>query len=226
MNFDDVLMKYKYAEAKKFIEAFSYYIRLPRRLLDIGCGDGQFLYLVGKDLKAFELHGIDVDFEKLKIADCHPEASYHYAEFEEWDTDLQFGYITAFNVLEHIEDDHEFLLHCHRLLHKGGRLIVTVPNAMAFHKRIGKLMGLTKPYQLTQSDLEKGHKRNYDIGYLTGIVGNAGFNIIRQDGIFFKPLPSEMLMEHYDPKLFDALYEMGKDFPDMCSSIMIVGEKR
>jgi len=220
VNFDDVLMKYKYAEAKEFLSLY------PCKLLDVGCGDGQLLRLVWKDFKDWILYGVDINTEKLAIAEQFTDAEFYHSEFEEWDMDLEFHYIIAFNVLEHVKDDHEFLYHCHRRMLKGGRLIITVPNAIAFHKRLGNLMGIAKPYQLTYADLGKGHRRNYDMGYLMGVIGNAGFEIIGQRGIFFKPLPSEMLMEHYDPKLFDALYEMGKSVPDMCSSIMIVGEKR
>lgn len=221
MNFDQALMKYKYLEAIKYFSMF------PCRLLDVGCKDGQFLYLVGQDFHDFDLHGIDIDKEALETASKNVDATFHHAEFEEWgEPGLTFDYITAFNVLEHVGDDHEFLYHCNRRMNQKGRLIVSVPNAKAFHKELGDMMGLTRPYQLTYADMEKGHKRNYDMGYLKGVIGNAGFDIIGERGVFFKPLPSDMLMQHYNPPLFDALYEMGKIFFDLCSTIMVVGEKR
>jgi len=220
MTFDDVLLKYKYLETKEFLR--------PNhgRLLDVGCGDGEFVRMVWKDFRSYELHGLDVDAEKLKIAETFTDATFHHAEFEGWQTDLEFGYITAFNVLEHVADDHEFLSRCNSMLQRKGRLVVSVPNALAFHKRLGELMGITKLYQLTYDDLGKGHRRVYDIGYLRGVVCAAGFRVVGEKGIFFKPMPSDVMMEHYDEKLFDALYEMGKQFPAVCSSIMIVGEKR
>lgn len=218
MNFDDVLMKYKFQTALPYLK--------PDYLLDVGCGTGHFIYLLNRFYPRANFWGMDLDCEKLKIARKFVKGTFYCCEFEravysnEWET------ITAFNILEHTEDHGVFLKLCYESLVDNGRLIITVPNATALHKRIGVLMDISEPYQLTEADIEKGHKHTYSISFLKGIMKDVGFRIRAVKGVFLKPFPSDVMMQHYSPELFDALYELGKELPEYCSSIMVVGEKR
>ena len=100
-----------------------------------------------------------------------------------------------------------------------------VPNATALHKRVGLHMGLIDDlYALTSDDVEKGHLRIYDRAALEAEISAAGFGSIHARGILLKPL-SHSQMESWDPKTVDALYEVGKELPDYCATLMIVGEK-
>ena len=219
MNFDDVLMKYKYEAAKPYIK-FS-------DLLDVGCGTGHFLYLVKQDYSFYKPTGIDIDARKIRIAKKYVEGvDFICMRFEDIVYERHWRTITAFNILEHVDDSEWFLMDCKRSLVEGGRLIVTVPNAKALHKRLGDKMGISKPFKLTDTDREKGHRRTYCTEHLKRTMEFCGFEIVAIQGIFLKPFPSDVMMQHYDPKLFDAFYELGKELPEYCSSIMIVGEKR
>src|SRR6266436_2123552 len=71
-------------------------------LLDLGCGDGRFLGRVSERFAPTEL-------------DC-------------WAPDRRFEAITAFHVLEHLEDPRAFVAHVARRLVPGGLLAVSVPN--------------------------------------------------------------------------------------------------
>jgi hypothetical protein len=103
-----------------------------------------------------------------------------------------------------------------------GLLVMTVPNALGLHKRIGKAMGLIHDfYDLTNADIQKGHKHVYDRERLKNVFVNSGYQIKHVGGILLKPL-SHKQMESWDPKIVDGLYEVGKELPEYCSSLIIV----
>ena len=218
MNFDDILMGYKFKASFPYIERMN--------LLDVGCGTGHFIHLLNKQFPDEHFYGLDQDCEKVKIARKHVKGSFYCVEFEQAKYREEWGTVTSFNVLEHVVNEDVFLEECHKSLEYGGRLILTVPNATALHKRIGDRMGLTKPYKLTYADLEKGHRRVYDMAMLEKSLKVHGFDIVAIKGVFLKPLPSDMMMQFYSPELFDALYQVGKELSEYCSSILVVGEKR
>ncbi len=94
-----------------------------KRILDFGCGAGGFLRLA-KTL-AHKIVGIEVEtrvrdhwFEKLEIApsiECIGDGHY----------DL----ITAFHVIEHLQDPRSMLQELAKLLDRAGKLVVEVPNS-------------------------------------------------------------------------------------------------
>jgi hypothetical protein len=79
-------------------------------------------------------------------------------------------------------------------------------------------------YKLTESDVGKGHKRIYDKDSLKLDFESAGLTIEYLGGILLKPL-SHKQMESWDKKVVDALFEIGHELPDYCSSLIIVGRK-
>lgn len=218
MNFDDILMRYK------FKAAFPYIGEMP--LLDVGCGTGHFIHLMNHYYEDMNFWGIDINCRKIQVAREFIRGTFYCMDFERTNYENRWGTITAFNVLEHVRNSGLFIQRCYESLVDGGKLIITVPNAIALHKRIGAQMGLSIPYRLTEDDHKKGHLRVYDLGFLQVSLRFYGFKIVCAKGIFLKPLSSDMMMKFYSEKLFDALYEVGNELPEYCSSIMVVGEKR
>lgn len=53
---------------------------------------------------------------------------------------------------------------------------------------------------------------------------SAELSILYSGGILLKPL-SIRQMETWDLKVVDALYEIGKELPDYCSSLIVVATK-
>ncbi len=98
-------------------------------LLDLGCGDGRFLSRVSEH---FAPTGLDFNPEAVRAAraarglqDVHAVA---LTELDRWAPDRRFEAITAFHVLEHLEDPRAFVAHVARRLIPGGLLAVSVPN--------------------------------------------------------------------------------------------------
>lgn len=216
VGFERNLQKYKIKEISKFIKGKS--------MLDIGCG-------VGSITKAFEKHfdrivgidGSEVKIEKANRLNSAPNISYLLTMFDEYVAEEKFEFIVSTNVLEHVSDSVSFLKTIKKWLTPGGRVVITVPNALGLHKRIGKQIGaIDSYYKLTEADRDKGHVRIYDKNSLRTDFEIAGLTVKYLGGILLKPL-SHKQMETWDENIVDALYVIGHDLTDYCSSLIIVG---
>lgn len=215
IGFEKTLIKYKIRSIKAYLHG--------KYLLDVGCGVG---LLCSAFARFFEVVvGIDGSHKKiLKANDSNTHSNVTYIEtiFEDFNSGQSFDTILATNVLEHVENPTGFLKHLKRLLSPGGKIIITVPHALGIHKRIGKKMGLIDDfYKLTNEDIDKGHRRIHDKTKLIDDLTSASLEISLIEGIFLKPL-SNSQMESWDINICDALYEIGKELPDYCSSLLVV----
>jgi SAM-dependent methyltransferase len=84
-----------------------------------------------------------------------------------------------FDVLEHIEDQHEFLASLEGCLIPGGRLYITVP---------------ASGWLWSREDLHAGHFRRYGLADLSRVLENAGLAVEFATHFFgFLPLPELLL---------------------------------
>lgn len=216
-GFERVLLKYKWLEIQRVVAG--------PNALDVGCGVGIITRLLADTVeRVVGLDGSSAKIERAKALTAAPNVAYVCSLFEDWSSADRFDTIVATNILEHVSDSGAFLAWCRRLLAPSGRLIVTVPNALGLHKRVGKEAGfISDVYALTAADHEKGHLRTYDRAILARELADAGFSQVDIRGILLKPLSSKQ-MESWDPRTVDALYEIGKGLPDYCSSILAVAQ--
>ena len=96
------------------------------KMLEIGCGAGDFL-------KTMEQHdwqciGIEPSEEAKAIAKKKVKAELLNPEDIGTLQDKSFDLITMWHVLEHVDDLKEEIRHLQRLLKKGGRLVLALPN--------------------------------------------------------------------------------------------------
>ena len=215
-GFENVLLRYKIRAVLPFVMGPS--------VLDVGCGVGILTEELARRFDA--VVGIDASTAKIEKARQRGAAvSFVAASFERWEPTQSFSTIVTTNVLEHVASPEAFLSKCREILLPRGRLIVTVPNALALHKRLGRAMGLiTDFYALTDADREKGHFRIYDRSALETDVTRSGFEVVYSGGILLKPL-SHRQMESWDSRVVDALFEVGEELPDYCSSLLLVADR-
>ncbi|MEA5139297.1 class I SAM-dependent methyltransferase [Arcicella rigui] len=111
---------FPYIEAAKFISG---------NLLEIGCGTGRGVAVLAQSVSNYT--GVDKN-EPLML-----KLTAEYPEFKFIDmflpplkglADNSFDYIVTFQVIEHIEDDNEFIKEAHRVLKPGGKLVLTTVN--------------------------------------------------------------------------------------------------
>lgn len=73
----------------------------------------------------------------------------------------RFDYVAAFDVLEHFENDKEFLTKCFSLLKPGGKLLLKVPACSDLFSNM---------------DEASGHFRRYDKNALAALLQSCGFS--------------------------------------------------
>jgi 2-polyprenyl-3-methyl-5-hydroxy-6-metoxy-1,4-benzoquinol methylase len=136
------------------------------------------------------------------------------------------------HVLEHLDNPVFVLKRINEeWLMATGRLFLTCPNANAPSRQIAVKMGLISHNSaVTQAESEHGHKTTYSLDTLERDVRSAGLNVIHRSGIFFKALANfqwDKLLstDIVSPEFLEGCYQLGQQYPDLCSSIFLVCEK-
>ena len=114
--------------------------RLPR-LLDVGCGVGDFL-TVARDA-GFDAHGIELSAAAAALARQYHQLVVKIGDFASEDRAGYFDAITMFGVLEHVRDPAELLSHSSWLLAPGGVLLIYTPVWGAYDRISSALARLT-----------------------------------------------------------------------------------
>lgn len=110
--------------------------RLPQgKLLDVGCGNGQFLAMM-QDL-GWEVVGVEPDGQAVKAARACLGLSVYEGTLEEAGfPEDSFDAITMNHVIEHVWDPISTLRECRRVLKVGGRLVVITPSIWSLGARL------------------------------------------------------------------------------------------
>ena len=119
-------------------------INKDERVLDIGCGSGNFLKKIRE--KTDKVYGLE--FNNKAIEDCKKEGLTVFAETIEQHAERHAGFydvVCAFQVLEHIHKINEFITAAVKVLRKGGSLIIGVPNNEPYFQRFNKYSTLNLP---------------------------------------------------------------------------------
>ena len=98
----------------------------PGRLLDIGCGVGDFLHFAEQN--GWQCTGAEPSEDAASIAKKRIKAEIMLPKDLEKLPDESFDVITMWHVLEHVSDLQWQVNQLNRLLKKGGRLVVALPN--------------------------------------------------------------------------------------------------
>lgn len=141
------------------------------RLLDVGCGDGAFLArmkrlgweTVGVEPDAKAAQGAKTRFGVDVITGTLEQAGFPEASFDA---------ITLSHVVEHLAEPAETLRRCEKLLRKGGRVIVTTPNAESLGHRIFRehWRGLEVPRHLMVFSLPTLGRMAAEAGFATAAL--------------------------------------------------------
>lgn len=108
------------------------------KLLDVGCGNGEFLAMMR--YLGWEVMGVEPDEEAVKVAHEQFGLSVYKGTLEEAGfPDDMFDAITMNHVIEHVFDPISTFKEVLRVLKHGGRLVVLTPNVESLgHRLFGK----------------------------------------------------------------------------------------
>jgi 2-polyprenyl-3-methyl-5-hydroxy-6-metoxy-1,4-benzoquinol methylase len=140
--------------------------------------------------------------------------------------------IVLTHVLEHLDDPIFVLKRINNeWLSDNGRLFLVCPNANAPSRQIAVKMGLISHNSaVTPAEKEHGHIITYSLDTLERDAKAAGLRVVHRSGIFFKSLANfqwDRLLKTdiISPEYLEGCYQLGQQYPDLCSSIFLVCEK-
>jgi SAM-dependent methyltransferase len=109
----------------------------PRRLLDVGCGNGRFLQLL-RDFGAREWTLVGTEFDTAAAAECAERGfETHVARVEDFrGGDATFDGVIMLQLIEHVDDPGRICERVFELLRPGGCLIIETPNLAGADYRI------------------------------------------------------------------------------------------
>ncbi len=135
-------------------------------------------------------------------------------------------------VLEHLDDPVLVLRRINEeWLSDTGRFFLVCPNANAPSRQIAVKMGLINHNSaVTPAEKEHGHRITYSLDTLERDARAAGLKVVYRSGIFFKALANfqwdrllntDIISREY----LEGCYQLGQQYPDLCSSIFLLCEK-
>jgi SAM-dependent methyltransferase len=149
------------------------------RVLDVGCGMGEFLVLL-REL-GFEAEGVEGNQEQSEQVRSLG-FSVHTVDLEEGlpYPERVFVLVSCLELIEHIALAEPLLEDIHRVLKPGGHLLLTTPNFSFLNNRFHYLFG--------RGPLNEGiHLRYFHRNRLLSLLDKAGFEVVAKNS--FGPVP-------------------------------------
>jgi len=138
------------------------------RLLDVGCGEGFFLFNASK--AGYIVKGIELSQDAAAYARSEFGLDVEAKSFEELRfSENHFDVVTLWQVLEHVPFPLIILKEIHRILKPGGMLVITTPDIGGIPAKI-----LKKRWWC----ITRLHINQFTTKTLTNIIKNAGFKNI------------------------------------------------
>lgn len=195
------------------------------RILDIGCGTGEFLSTMKS--AGWKTLGLEPDDGARSQAQSN-----HGLEVKEQDhlfqiSDANFDIVSMWHVLEHVHRLHPYLDQIHKVLDPNGKLIIAVPN-----------------YQSKDADIYQEHWAAYDVPRhlyhfspksMEMLLNSHGFELVQKKLMPFDGFYVSMLSEKYKygkSRLVQAFFSglkswmEGRKNVDRSSSVIYLAKKK
>jgi 2-polyprenyl-3-methyl-5-hydroxy-6-metoxy-1,4-benzoquinol methylase len=177
---------------------------------------------------------VEASPQAIEIArnDLGDRVRFIHSLFETATLPMKYDNILLMHVLEHLDDPVSVLRRVNNeWLSDGGRFFLICPNGNAPSRQIAVKMGLISHNSaVTPAEQEHGHRRTYTLDTLERDASDAGLHVLYRSGIFFKAfanfqwdrlLNTDIVSSEY----LEGCYQLGQQYPDLCSSIFLVCEK-
>ncbi len=202
-------------------------------LLELGSFKGDFTRRILPHFK--DITCVEASDEALAQAKAEfgNQVKFVHALFEEASLPARYDNIVLTHVLEHLDDPIGVMKRINdEWLTDTGRFFLVCPNANAPSRQIAVKMGLISHNSaITPAEKEHGHRITYTLDTLERDAKAAGLKVVYRSGIFFKALANfqwdrllntDIISKEY----LEGCYQLGQVYPDLCSSIFLMCEKR
>jgi 2-polyprenyl-3-methyl-5-hydroxy-6-metoxy-1,4-benzoquinol methylase len=163
----------------------------PRKLLDFGCGSGDFLEYLREKTPEISAKGFDYSSDAAKIARSRGfhVLSGNFPESLNLPANSNFDVITMFQVLEHVSEPDNIILKAKNLLKDNGFLIIGVPDNEGCVRHVPDAISNMPPHHVS-----RWRESIFRSGFL-----HLGFRVAR---VAKEPLP-DYLWEMYLPIMWE-----------------------
>jgi 2-polyprenyl-3-methyl-5-hydroxy-6-metoxy-1,4-benzoquinol methylase len=126
-------------------------------------------------------------------------------------------------VLEHVDKPTLIISKYIKYLKPGASLFITVPNSEALNRRFGYEAGLLKDLdQLSEADIQLGHKRYFNKNSLEALVKQCGLTVKTFEGLFLKPITTNQIQTlNLSEKILKAMLKVGVHYPELCTGVLM-----
>lgn len=163
------------------------------KLLDIGCGVGDFLHVA--ENKGWQCTGVEPSEEAREIARQRIKGDLLYSEDLEQLPDQSFDLITMWHVLEHVDDLKWQVAQLQRLIKPNGRIVIAVPNYRSYDGRFYNAYW-------TAYDVPR-HLNHFNKTVITKIFKTSGLSLVSMDKLvwdaYYISFMSEQYKHHFMP---------------------------
>lgn len=135
----------------------------PRRLLDVGCGDGAFLWVAHRTISDVTLEGLDPNPDARRLAHAMlSRRGLSIPVHAAWESlpSRTFDAVTCSEVIEHVSDPDALLHQIRRVLAPGGIAV------------------LTTPIRLTEEPVDPNHRMEWFPGEFRRVCERSGLELV------------------------------------------------
>ena len=194
-----------------------------RSVLEVGCASGEMtkdLVEMAASVTVVEptsrfSDGVQRRFgSRVRVLNCFME------DIEE---PLRYDVIVVASLLHHLEDPCGFLGAAGRLLNERGVLLATVPNMTSLHRQLGVKAGALRDVSdATKTNVTFQQPGRFVKASLEALFHRSGYEILESYPYMLKPFSNEQMAKlHLGWPIIDALFEIGKEHPDLASHLFI-----
>jgi SAM-dependent methyltransferase len=152
------------------------YIGEEKDILDLGCGEGITLEKILRQFPARNVLGLDSSMEKVRICKEHQLPARQGSAYDLDLEDRSWDGCFFLEVIEHLLEPQRALREIHRVLRKGGLLLIIFP-----HDRLFKVARLTF-LKFKEAFSPSGHVKHWPPGEMRQALKEVGFDV--QEEIF------------------------------------------
>lgn len=194
------------------------------QILDVGCGDGYYSYLLDNLGLKLKIVATDFDEDGLRKSRKNLDKSIKVVKGDLMKKlpfkDNSFNKVVMSEVAEHLPNDVKGLKEVYRVMKKGGTLCLTVPDANYpfFWDPVNWILDRTTGEHIKSgfwAGIWNQHIRLYKRSEIVKVIEKAGFKVEKSTAVTFWSLP----FNHHVINLVARLLYGGKLSPEIASSV-------